>query len=692
VKLTSREAPSDLRYRIVGAGVLMALGFAAIVARLFVLQVGQGESWYSLSESNRIRVSRVAPTRGVIYDRNGDPLVDNRSSFDVVVTPEDAKDLEATIQQVSEFLGAEPPTMAQVLAAARQRPAYEATVIYRDVDFDRVVVPLETHRLEWPGVSLELGPLRTYPYGPLASHLLGYVGEVSQTELANRTGYRMGDLIGKFGAERAYESLLRGLPGGQQIEVDALGRKLRVLSHVPETPGNSIVLTLDRRLQQFSEQLLQGREGAIVVLDPNTGGILALASNPSFDPNVFAGGINFREWRRLTSDKLKPLNDRAIQGMYPPGSTFKIVTAAAALETGVINPFTRIFCPGHYHFANRDYRCWKKGGHGSVDLHEAIVHSCDVYFYQVGQRVGIDTLAEYAHRFGLGEPTGISLDHEKPGLIPDSEWKRKRFKEAWYAGETLSAAIGQGYVLATPLQMANVIATVANGGRRYKPHYVERIESPTGDTIQETKPEIAGEAGLRKTTLLQLRDALRDVVNTPGGTGKKAKLPTIEVGGKTGTSQVFKMGRQQIKTAGLPKHLRDHAWFVAFAPVEAPEIAIAVLVEHAGTGGGATAAPLARDVADFYFALTRGRTYQLAGADPTGEGRVAANADAAARVAAPVAMPDDVRAQAKRLGLAAAHPAIANGHANARAAAAPRAGSGTTAAAKAAVHRAPVHG
>jgi penicillin-binding protein 2 len=662
VKLTSREAPSDLRTRIVGAGVAMVLAFAVIAARLFVLQVGQGQSWYSLSESNRIRVSRVPPTRGVVYDRNGEPIVDNRSSFDVVVTPEDAKDLEATIQQVSEFLGAEPPTMAQVLAAARQRPAYEATVIYRDVDFDKVVVPLETHRLEWPGVSLELGPLRTYPYGSLASHLLGYVGEVSQAELESRSDYRMGDLIGKFGAEKAFEALLRGVPGGQQIEVDALGRKLRVLSRVPETQGNSIVLTLDRRLQQFSEQLLEGREGAIAVLDPNTGGVLALASNPRFDPNVFAGGIAAKEWKRLTTDKLKPLNNRAIQGMYPPGSTFKIITAAAALETGVITPFTRIFCPGHYHFANRDYRCWKKGGHGSVDLHDAIVKSCDVYFYQVGQRLGVDTIAEYANRFGLGAPTGIELDHEKPGLIPSSEWKRKRFKEPWYAGETLSVAIGQGYVLATPLQMANAIAVVANGGTRYRPHYVSRVESPKGETVLRTSPEVVGEAGLRKTTLLQLRDALRDVVNSPAGTGKKAKLPTIEVGGKTGTSQVFKMGRQQIKTHGLPRHLRDHAWFVAFAPVEAPEIAIAVLVEHAGTGGGATAAPIAHDIADFYFSLTRGRTYQLAGFEVPAPAAAASPADAiaasgvAAQHLAPVAIADDERAQARRVGLAGASP------------------------------------
>lgn len=654
MKLSSRETPDELRQRIVGAGILMTLAFAAIAVRLLVLQVGQGESWTSLSESNRIRVARVPATRGVIYDRNGEPLVDNRSSFDVVVTPEDARDLEATIAQVSEFLGAAPPTSAQVLKAARQRPAYEATVLFRDVGFDQAVVPLETHRLEWPGVSLEVGPVRTYPYGPVASHLLGYVGEVSEVELALRHDYRMGDLIGKFGAEKAFEDLLRGAPGGQQLEVDALGRKLRVLSRVPESPGTSIALTLDRRLQQFVEQLLEGQEGAIVVLDPNTGGVLAMASRPSFDPNVFARGIGRQEWHRLVGDKLKPLNNRAVQGQYPPGSTFKIVTAAAALDTGIINPFTRLYCPGHYHFANRDFRCWKSGGHGSVDLHEAIVQSCDVYFYQVAQRLGIDTIAEYARRLGLGVPTGIALDHEKGGLIPSSEWKRRVRGEPWFAGETLSVGIGQGYVLATPLQMARLIATVANGGTVYRPRYVARIEPSSGEPAEETTPEVVGRAGLRPTTLLALREALRDVVNSPTGTGKKARLPTIEVAGKTGTSQSVAMGRQRVKSSQLRKEQRDHAWFVAFAPVEAPEIAIAVLIEHASGGGGAIAAPIARGIADFYFALTRGRAYEVAGT--AGGSETIASLEPAtggsAAAAASVEIPLEVRASAARLGLA----------------------------------------
>ena len=289
--LNDREAPDDLRRRAALAAVFVAVAFLAVTARLFVLQVGQGANWLNLSESNRMRVSRIAPTRGVILDRNGEALVDNRSSFDVVVVPEDAKNLEETIRQVSKFLGAEPPTREQLIASTRQRPPYEATVIFRDVDFEKVVVPLETHRLEWPGIGLELGPQRTYPRHEVASHLLGYVGEISQNELGSRSDYRGGDMIGKFGTEKAYESVLRGSPGGRQIEVDALGRRLRVLSEVPETPGNSMVLTLDLRLQAFAEQMLEGREGAIAVLDPNNGSVLALASKPAFDPNEFVRGI-----------------------------------------------------------------------------------------------------------------------------------------------------------------------------------------------------------------------------------------------------------------------------------------------------------------------------------------------------------------------------------------------------------------
>lgn len=643
--LSNRETPHGLRRTIFVAGFLVVAVFSVLGARLYSLQIGEAERWSSLSENNRIRLQRTPPTRGLILDAGGDPLVDNRPAYDVVVVPEDTDNLEATLKRASTLLDLPPARIETLKKAARSRPAYEGLTVYRDVDWETVVA-LETRQLELPGVSLEVGPLRTYPFGDFASHLLGYVGEVSGSDLEGDDSYRMGDLIGKFGAERAWETYLRGVAGGQQIEVNSLGRRLRVLSRAAETRGNSLVLTIDRRLQQFAEQLLEGKEGAIVALRPNTGEVLAMASRPSFDPNPFARGIRQSEWNALTSGQYDPLSNRALQGQYPPGSIFKIITAAAALEEGVVTPFSRLYCGGSYRFGKRSYRCWKRGGHGSVNLHDALVHSCDVYFYQVGKQLGVDTIAEYSHRFGLGRPTGIALTNEKPGLIPTSEWKKRRYDEPWYAGETLSVAIGQGYVLTTPLQMANVAAMVANGGKNYRPQYVGRVEAPGGEVVEQLEPDLVGDAGLRRSTLHQIREALRDVVNTRRGTGKRSKLPNIDVGGKTGTAQVFKMGRKAVKTEHMARHLRDHAWFVAFAPVDDPEIAISVVVEHAGKGGGAAAAPLARDLADFYFALTRGRDYQLTDTGPPSDMAVASMSGAPVPEPAgklPVVIPEDVR-------------------------------------------------
>jgi penicillin-binding protein 2 len=327
-----------------------------------------------------------------------------------------------------------------------------------------------------------------------------------------------------------------------------------------------------------------------------------MVSQPAFDPNLFARGITEDEWRSLTTDPLHPLANKAIQGQYPPGSTFKIVVTTAALEENIINPFTRIFCGGSMHFGNHEFHCWKKGGHGWVNLHEAVVQSCDVYFYQVGQRLGVDTIAEYSHRFGLGLPTGIPLDHERAGTIPDTVWKRQRYGEPWYSGETLSVAVGQGYVTATPLQMANLIAMVAAGGVRHRPHYIDRIEDSEGQTIPPVADKVV-KLGVRTSTLTQLRNALRDVVQSDHGTGKRARVEGVEVAGKTGTSQAVRLRTEKkVNQMLVPREQRDHAWFVAFAPVSAPEVAIACLIEHAGGGGGAMAAPVVQKVLDYYFA------------------------------------------------------------------------------------------
>jgi penicillin-binding protein 2 len=603
ISMGRREVPAAFRRRLtVAVGIVLTLVGLAML-RLWHLQVEGGEQYRSLSENNRIRLKRVRATRGTILDRQGRVLVDNRPSFDIALVPEDAHDVPRTIAALTRLLGPEVGDLNAAVAAAANRPPFEEVILKRDIDWESIVA-LETHQLELPGVSVQVGPRRTYPFGDMAAHLLGYVGEVNQQELASRQGYRMGDLIGKAGTERYWENYLRGIDGGQQVEVDAVGRKLRVLSEVEETPGNNLVLTIDRDLQLAAEKAMEDREGAIVALDPRNGDVLAMVSRPAFDPNVFARGIRAAEWRALLENRKRPLNSKAVQGTYPPGSTFKIVMAAAALEEGVINPFTQIFCGGGLFFGNRTFRCWRAGGHGAVNVHEALVRSCDVFFYQVGQRLGVDAIAEYAHRFGLGAPTGISLEHESGGIVPSSAWKRRRFGEPWYAGETLSVAIGQGYVTTTPLQMANVMAAVANGGTTYRPQFVKRVETPDGTLVLEQSPTSDGDLGFKKSTMLQIRQALSDVVNSSRGTGGKARLPTIEVGGKTGTSQVGRLGAERTKQDRMARERRDHAWFVAFAPVENPEIAIAVLAEHAGEHGGTAAAPIARAVLAHYFGLS----------------------------------------------------------------------------------------
>ncbi len=603
-----RVVPGGFRRRIFVALCLATLAFAFLIVRFWQLQVAEGDHHRTLSENNRVRLKRVNATRGLIYDRKGTLLVENRPSFDVVIVPEDAKKPEAVLTRLGGFLGEDLLGARQALAQAfaSHRPPFENVVLRRDVDWETLVA-VETRQIELPGVSLQIGPRRSYLYGPVAAHLLGYVGEVNVDELQRLAGYDMHDTIGKYGLEKYWEEKLRGENGGQQIEVDAFGRKLKVLAEVSEVPGSNLHLSIDVGLQKAAEDAMEGYEGSIVLLNPNDGGVLAMVSRPAFDPNLFAHGIHEQDWRRLVNDPLKPLSNKAIQGQYPPGSTFKIVVATAALEENIINPFTRIHCTGGMYYGNREFRCWKKGGHGWMNLHDALVQSCDVYFYQVGTRLGVDTIAEYARRFGLGLPTGIALDHEKSGTIPDTAWKRRRYGEPWYSGETLSVAVGQGYVTTTPLQMANLIAMVAAKGVRHRPRYVDRMETP-GEQSHSSDDEIV-KLGVRTSTMNQLQGALRDVVQTESGTGKRARVEGLEVAGKTGTSQTVKLaktGDKKVNQMLMPREQRDHAWFVAFAPVGAPEIAAACLIEHAGGGGGLMAAPVVQKVLSYYFAQKKG--------------------------------------------------------------------------------------
>jgi penicillin-binding protein 2 len=601
IHVVPREVPNELSARIGVTAAVVLVAFTLIVARLWFLQVVKGPEMRELSEHNRTRLVRVPSARGVVYDRRGEIVVDNRPSFDVVFVPEDAGDKRATLRTLAGYLHETESELHERLRAPSKRPPYAGIVVRRDLEWPGVVA-LETHQLELPGVSLQVVPRRYYPFGPLASHLLGYVGEVSDKELAGRetTDIRSGDVVGKASLEKSFDSELRGLPGEQQVEVDALGRRVRVLAETPDVSGDTLTLTIDRELQTVAEDALGDKNGAMVALDPRNGDVLAMVSHPDYDPNVFARGVRRDEWRSLLLDPLKPLNNRAVQGQFAPGSTFKVAVAAGALEAGVANVHSSVSCGGGVQFGNHFFRCWRKGGHGLVDLHEAIVESCDVFFYQYGQRLTVDGIAKYVRSLGLGLPTGIALDHEKSGTIPDTEWKKRRFNEPWYPGETLSVAIGQGYVTVTPLQMAILAATIANGGTRYRPHYVKRIDHPDGTLDRLVEPEVVGHAEVSAANLAIVREAMRDVVMTDRGTGKKARLPNVMVAGKTGTAQVVTMGDRARSNKGVLA-TRDHAWFISFAPYEAPEIAIACIVENAGGGGGAIAAPTVREVLSFYF-------------------------------------------------------------------------------------------
>ncbi len=602
MRRSHNRAVPKLEPRIVLLSALMAAVLGVICIRVYYLQIIKGPVLAELAERNRIRLRRLPAPRGLVFDRRHRTLIDTRPSFDAMMTPEDAKDLSGTIERLEKVLGGDRVTDKLAQAEEESRPPFEPVAVEENLDW-RQVVALETHQLELPGVSLQVTPRRHYLYGPLAAHLLGYVGEATETDLRSLADYHMGDEIGKFGLESSFEPFLRGSAGGDEIEVDALGRRLRLLKEIPDTPGYSVVLTIDLDVQAAAERAMAGKSGALVAIEPSTGRIIAMVSEPAFDPNDFASGLNKVTWRKLTTDRSHPLQNRAIQGIYPPGSVFKLVDTIAGLQEGTLRTNTSYFCPGGMWYGGREYRCWRKQGHGTIALHHAIVASCDVYFYNVAQRLGVDRIAKWAHLLGLGVPTGIELDNERPGVIPSSQWKRKRFHERWYPAETLSVAIGQGYVALTPMELAQLAAEIANGGVRYKPQFVERVEGLDGSLVKYFEPVVEGRANINAQVLAIVRDAMADVVNSPSGTAHMARLPNVTVCGKTGTAQVVKQA-QGTRTAEnqLPLKYRDHGWFVAYAPKEAPRIAIACVIEHGGHGGS-SAAPVVHDVLQRFFEL-----------------------------------------------------------------------------------------
>jgi penicillin-binding protein 2 len=551
----------------------------------------------------------------MLLDRKGRILAHNRPSFEVYLVPEDLKTNPEVVIKVAEMLHVTQDEIGEKIKAQKRRAPFKPVKIKSDIDWNELAL-LESYRVHLPGLIVVVRPRRAYDYGELASHLIGYLGEIDENELKQyrETPYRMGTLIGKYGVEYEWENDLRGMDGGRQIEVDALGREIRPLGIVEPFPGSNLFLTIDLDLQKTAEEAYQDKNGALVAMDPKTGRILAMVSKPSFEPDIFARNILPEEWKALLDNPHHPLQNKGIQGQYPAGSVFKIVTAIAGLESGLITPNTAFTCTGTFPYGNRDFRCWKDGGHGSISLHRALVESCDIYFYQVGLKVGPDLIARYANEFGLGRVTGISLPHEKSGIVPSSSWKKKRFGVPWYSGETLSYSVGQGYLNTTPLQLLMLISGVANGGWLYQPQVVEKIENIYGKKLKEYSPVELGRANVSEKTLQLVQEALRGAVNDPHGTGGTCALKDVKVAGKTGTAQVVRLPENFKKgdMNRMPLKFRDHAWFVAYAPFEDPKIAIAVLVEHGGFGASA-AAPIAKKVIEKYLNLEPSPSLKMEG-------------------------------------------------------------------------------
>jgi penicillin-binding protein 2 len=564
--------------------IMLLLGF---LLNFWYLQGIHGNEYASLAENNRLRRVPWKPTRGVIVDREGHVMASTRPSLDLLLRREGDHDLEAQLMELSGIVGTPYDELTARLNAMRGRPLFEPLVVKEDVDLQHVA-RIEARRERYPSVEISQSARRHYPFEAIPVHAIGYVGEVSEGQLLGEAseGLVRGDIVGKSGIERSYDEWLRGQRGWRLVSVNNLGRQIGT-SRVESEPSNGqqLELTISMKLQAAFMEAMKDEAGAGVFMDPWSGEVLAIASSPAFEPNMFADGINHEEWREITEDPRRPLHDRAIASFYAPGSTFKVVMAVAGLETGTVSTEDRVWCNGSAKFYGRRRLCWKRGGHGWVDMHKALAESCNVYFYTLGKKLGIEPITEYGSVFGLGRPTGIDLPGEESGILPSSEWKMKVQRERWYPGDTISVAIGQGLLAVTPVQMATVISAIATGGEMPVPHMLTR------DSFESRKLPISS------STMEVVRDSLRLAVTA--GTGRAATGGKFTVSGKTGTAQVYKHSAG-IDSDKLPKEERDHAWFVGYAPADEPQIAFAVILEHGGHGGR-TAAPVVRKVLEAYF-------------------------------------------------------------------------------------------
>jgi penicillin-binding protein 2 len=597
-----------MRVGIAGFAVLAAFGVLAL--RFLYLQVVQHDVYQAKAEENRIAIVPVTPNRGLILDRNGVVIAHTYSGYTLEVFPRRVAKLERTIDELAELVDIQPRDRARFRKLMQETRNAESFPIRSRLS-EEEAARFAANRYRFEGVELRARLFRKYPFGDVASHMLGYMGRVTTSdqerfeEEGTSANYRGTDFIGKAGVEASYEAELHGTTGFEQVEIDAAGRGIRVLSRTASQPGNNITLTLDMQLQRVAEIALGARRGAVVAIDPSSGGILALVSKPGFDPNLFVDGIDPQYWAELNANPDRPLNNRAISGLYPPGSTIKPFLALAALETGKRTPRSSISDPGYFDFGGRRFRDDKKGGHGVVDMYKSIVESCDTYYYHLSNDMGIDAIARFLAPFGFGARTGIDLAGEYAGVLPSPEWKQRRFKNSppnqkWFPGETISIGIGQGYHSYTPLQLAQAMAMVANGGTMYKPRLVAQVEEPRTGEQRAVQPEVLQSLKLKRDNVEFIRRAMAGV--NKEGTGQRAFAGVgYSVGGKTGTAQVIAMKQgEKYEEHKVAERHRDHSLYIAFAPLESPRIALAVVVENGGFGARA-AAPLARTVLDYFM-------------------------------------------------------------------------------------------
>lgn len=630
-RYTDSNPIEEGRYAI-GSIVILVL-LSVLLVRIWYLQIYMGDHYLQISENNRIRRIEISASRGMIFDRFGKIILGNRPFFDLILIPQYVRNEEKTLRVVANLLHIPYSDLQAEMRRVRGQPKFLPVILKRNLSLHEVAI-VEGQKSFLPGIDINIAPRRDY-HDDSPPHILGYVGEISADAMKvlnhkdPKNPYMMGELIGKHGLELQWENLLRGKRGYKYIQVDALGRQSRSAEDMgwkfpvsQAVPGVDLTLTIDMNLQNVATRAFQGKQGSVIVMNPQTGEVLALVSSPDFNPAIYQEGISFDKWQALVNDPYKPLFDKTTGGTFPPGSAYKTIVAIAALEEGIITPNTTHFCPGVFTLGNQPFHCHKRQGHGTLNLLEALFLSCDVYFYHLGIELGMDRLAKYAKALGLGTKLGLNLNREEPGLVPTIDWWRKRFKSPPNKGDIPSLAIGQGANSATPIQLASVYAAIANGGKVWRPYIVKRASNSIGETVFEQKPELVREVGvIRPQTLALMRHFLQQVVEDPRGTGRRARVEGVTVAGKTSTAQVVSLKKtSNVKATRMQWH--EHAMFTAFSPAENAEIVVAVISENDVTGGGGVAAaPVAQQILQAYWDAKRGKQAKRAEQESKNESR-----------------------------------------------------------------------